>query len=429
MQAFINLALNNTPIMWLTQSLWRDEAFSVWIAEGSIGEIIQRTSGDFNPPLYYIVLHFWMKLFGTNEITLRSLSFIFFAMFLIVVYIFAKKIFKDKKIALMTTLAMSLNPMLLYHGFELRMYSLLSLFTILSMYFFYTKQSKLHILFTTLGLYTQPFMAFAFGSQLLYLFLTKNIRQMLYTLGSVTILYLPWIPTLLTQLASSDQMWMYPINTTLILAVLGNLFMGYEGTPGFLWFPMQLLSFIILSITLIVWQNKKMRSQSLLFYIWLYVPLILILLISLIKPLYVHRYLIYVTIAEVFFLGFFMASLKKEVRGYSYIVIAGFIIFACFISVSFHRKVPLRDTFAKINTQILPSDLIYAETPLVYYESHYYAPKNISVMLYNPDKITPPRYTGNAGMPENVWATDFPKLPQRAFMVRENGTFIIQSRK
>ncbi len=77
-QTVISFINNHTPLLYLTQSLWRDEAFSVWITQDSLGEVIRRTGGDFNPPLYYILLHFWMRIFGRSEVTLRSLSLVFF---------------------------------------------------------------------------------------------------------------------------------------------------------------------------------------------------------------------------------------------------------------------------------------------------------------------------------------------------------------
>lgn len=48
------------------------------MAKQPIGDIISTTVKDFSPPLYYIVLHFWMMLFGHSEIALRALSLVFF---------------------------------------------------------------------------------------------------------------------------------------------------------------------------------------------------------------------------------------------------------------------------------------------------------------------------------------------------------------
>jgi len=56
-------------------SLWYDECFSIDWANDSIKEILDYSLlHDTNPPLYLIILHFWLKWFGDSEFVLRSLS-------------------------------------------------------------------------------------------------------------------------------------------------------------------------------------------------------------------------------------------------------------------------------------------------------------------------------------------------------------------
>lgn len=424
----INFLLNHTPLLYLTQSLWRDEAFSVWIAQDSLGQLIQRTSGDFNPPLYYILLHFWLQVFGKSEIALRSLSVVFFIIFLGVVYVFAKKLFKTKQDDVFTTLFMALNPMLLYFAFELRMYSLLVLIATTSMYFLYTKQWKWYVVATALGMYTQPFMAFVILAQSVYLLLTKNFKQAIINGVGILLLYLPWIPTLITQFKASGPMWMYPVDGVTFTSVLGNVFFGYEGTPGNLWWVMQLFSLGFLGSVFWLWKQKRIRNEVLFFATWVFVPLTVVLLISLVKPIYVHRYVIFTGVAEVFLLQLFIHALHK--RGVQKYIQVGSILTLVIINfgiVTFHRKVNLQKPFNEIRAQLQPNDVVYAQTPLIYYETLYYTPDTTAVFLYNPDKIVPPRYVGSGGMPRESWAATFPIYPKRAFLVNEDGTFEVKS--
>jgi len=427
-QSIITFLVNHTPLLYLTQSLWRDEAFSVWIARDGFAEIIRRTSGDFNPPLYYIFLHFWMQIFGRSEVALRSLSVVFFILFLVATYKFARTVFKTHYNAKITTLLMALNPMLLYFAFELRMYSLLVLLVTSSMYFFYTKQWKWYVLVTTLGMYTQPFMAFVILAQSLYLLITRCIKQALINGMSILFLYLPWIPTLLTQFRASGPMWMYPVDLITITSVLGNVFFGYEGTPGDLWWLMQLFSVVFIGIIIWLAKRKQMRPKLLLFVTWIFVPLTTVVLISLIKPIYVHRYVIFTTVGEVFLVSFFLQSLpSKKLQTY---LKTGIIICLTIINlsvISFHRKVDLQTPFEDIRTQLQPNDVVYAKTPLVFYEALYYTPETTRVFLYNPAGITPPRFVGSVGMPKEVWAKNYPLFPKRAFVVYEDGTYDVQS--
>jgi mannosyltransferase len=57
------------------QPLWLDEHFSLWFARQSIEYLwTVLPTYEVHPPLYHIVLHGWIDLFGTSAVALRSLS-------------------------------------------------------------------------------------------------------------------------------------------------------------------------------------------------------------------------------------------------------------------------------------------------------------------------------------------------------------------
>ncbi|HEY2637266.1 MAG TPA: hypothetical protein VGI54_07760, partial [Solirubrobacteraceae bacterium] len=51
----------------LQGSFWMDEGLSVGIASHPFADIPHLLRQDGSPPLYYLMLHVWMKLFGTTE--------------------------------------------------------------------------------------------------------------------------------------------------------------------------------------------------------------------------------------------------------------------------------------------------------------------------------------------------------------------------
>ncbi len=57
-------------------SLWLDETFSATLSLQSPRLLLADhfVNSGANPPLYDIILHYWIKLWGTTEIALRSLS-------------------------------------------------------------------------------------------------------------------------------------------------------------------------------------------------------------------------------------------------------------------------------------------------------------------------------------------------------------------
>ena len=68
-----------TNVKFFTEGLWCDEAFS-WALASKGSALLPLTARDFNPPLYYLVLHAWMAIVGTSEVAMRSLSLAFFGL-------------------------------------------------------------------------------------------------------------------------------------------------------------------------------------------------------------------------------------------------------------------------------------------------------------------------------------------------------------
>ena len=61
-----------------SQSIRLDEAQSIWVSTKSVSEIVKISAQDVNVPLYSLLLHFWMQIFGTEIVIDRFLSLLFF---------------------------------------------------------------------------------------------------------------------------------------------------------------------------------------------------------------------------------------------------------------------------------------------------------------------------------------------------------------
>ena len=58
-------------------AIWWDEGYSVWISRFPLPRMIAETARDVHPPLYYALLHGWMRIAGHDEIAIRLLSVFF----------------------------------------------------------------------------------------------------------------------------------------------------------------------------------------------------------------------------------------------------------------------------------------------------------------------------------------------------------------
>src|SRR4051795_11015097 len=67
----VSLLLRTTE---LGIGFWIDEGLSVGIADRPLGAIPHALQQDGSPPLYYMLLHFWLDLAGRSEQGVRSLS-------------------------------------------------------------------------------------------------------------------------------------------------------------------------------------------------------------------------------------------------------------------------------------------------------------------------------------------------------------------
>src|SRR3990172_11750557 len=118
-----------------TESIWGDEGFSAILSMKSIPEIISIVSRDTSPPLYNITEHLWFGVFGTSEVAIRSLSFLYFLIAIFFVYKIGEHLW-NRNTGLLAAGLTFLNPFFFTYAFEGRMYSLLAATVTASMYFF-----------------------------------------------------------------------------------------------------------------------------------------------------------------------------------------------------------------------------------------------------------------------------------------------------
>ena len=116
-----------------SKGLWLDEAFSVWMGWQPVGEMLSwLVRIDQHPPLYYLLLHFWMLL-GDDAATVRALSALFGTLTIPVVYLLGRRL-ADDRVGLLAALILAVSPFHVALAQEARMYTLLALNASLALY-------------------------------------------------------------------------------------------------------------------------------------------------------------------------------------------------------------------------------------------------------------------------------------------------------
>lgn len=434
----LNWLIQHSPLLYFTQSFWRDEAFSVLFAERPLSFIFRNLT--FEPPVYYLLLHYWIKLFGTSEIATRSLSLLGFSLAVVVVIIWSEKLFRKHWLSWVLPFLFITNPMLLYYAFEVRTYGWYIFFATLSLFAYSEKRWRLFILASILGFYTHTYFLFLVASEGLHwlivhrkkfnkpnhLFREPMIVSMMFIMSAM----LPWIIRVVKSANTLKNSWYFPVDWHLVKSVLGNIYLGYEGTPWYLWGFTASLSLLLLVFFFIAIQPKATRKRNAIFLSAVFVPLFIVIGFSFLKPLFTNRYVIMVTIAEVFLVALAIEAIKPSWIQKSVAVAV------CLFSLTFnfwyplqHAKVDIRSTMMQVNTLASDHDVILAQSPLVFLETLYYSRNRSRVYLYNPYNVPFPWYVGGVLVSLDQMAQDVPVYPTRAFLVTEQADFSIVYRK
>ena len=131
---FLSLILR---IVSLNQSLWLDEAINVMAARSYsfLGILTEYAKADFHPPLYFIIIWIWTKLFGFSEVSARLPSVIFGLLTIWLVFLIGRKLY-SKTLGILAALLLALNPLHIYYSQEARMYSMAAFAVVLNLLFF-----------------------------------------------------------------------------------------------------------------------------------------------------------------------------------------------------------------------------------------------------------------------------------------------------
>jgi uncharacterized membrane protein len=315
------------------ESLWLDEAFSAaWSRPEPISIIESTALTENKPPLYYVLLHYWMIPFGQSDTAIRALSACLGIASVYLLYRIGQELF-NRRVGILASFLMAINAFAVNYSQEARQYSLLLFLTLVSFLCFLhivgaERIKKTHVFFyitaNTLLCYTHMFGLFIIMSQVFYflLFRHRYVRSKFVFWGAqiVTLLFFaPWIFVLIRYTfpeATHGLDWIPEPTVTGIADTIGSL-----SGAGYLWRPAGILFVLIIlllcfagvflppengkrndknkgafNFKLATFLKSIKESKIALLLIWILFPFVLSLVLSLaIKPIFVNRFLIGIT--------------------------------------------------------------------------------------------------------------------------------------
>jgi uncharacterized membrane protein len=198
-------------------SLWLDEFTSLDIATKSLSDIVLgRGFNSHTPPFYYLVLHFWLQLFGANEIGLRSLSLFCDVVNVVLIYRVVILLTKDSRVSLIACLFYAISPYAIYYAQDGRMYTLLVCLCLLTseavLRFPFSSwiSSVLFVILAAIGMYTHYYYALFLASISLFTLFRKDSDakfriHYLFLSFCIGLAFLPWLQVIRRIVASGGQ--------------------------------------------------------------------------------------------------------------------------------------------------------------------------------------------------------------------------------
>lgn len=196
-----------------SRPLWLDEALSVRIASLPFAELTEALRHDGSPPFYYLLLNVWLRLAGDSPVGARSLSAVLGLLTIPAAWAFAREVSGSRQVAWVAALLLATSPFAIRYGSEARMYALVQLLVALGGWaltrllrrFSYGAAAGVAASAGLLMLthYWALYLLSAVGLGLVW----RRQWRALAALLAGGVLFLPWLPSFLFQLAHTGTPW------------------------------------------------------------------------------------------------------------------------------------------------------------------------------------------------------------------------------
>lgn len=267
-------------------TLWFDEHYSVYFSSiPSWADTWKYWLLENNPPFYHIILRFYFNFIDkNNEFMLRIPSIVFGLITIALLYIYAQKIF-SKHAAILSSLFLTLTTTHIRYSTEVRMYSLLTMLTIISTMlfdkiFFKKKYTKLwwslYTILTIILLYTHLTAATIIVIHLVTLIYIKSNKKIIKQwLISQTIAVMVWsvwlIPVVISRLTPDlTDAWFFSEEHFTNQTIINSLVKPFIELKVSNYFLTTTLIFLIFFVVHLLHQKTKNSSQEIKNYIFFF---------------------------------------------------------------------------------------------------------------------------------------------------------------
>jgi mannosyltransferase len=371
-----------------SQSLWRDEVDAVRFAsqplKGVLGMFLR--PGE-NGPLYYLVLRPWLDVAGRSEFSLRFFSVVFGVLSVLLLYRVARRLFpRLPLVPLLAGLFAATSPYLIWYSKEGKMYSLVVFASLLSMDRLLAAAQKggwlrwlSYALVTGAAFYVHLVSVLIVPAQVVVVLLLRGGRKGLTwraALSSLLIMTAIYLPMLAWQLPLLVQPSYVGYDFVALPQMLASLLTNY--TLGVLQQPnwRTLTPAIGLLVAAVFLGIRESRPSSVVFLAsWMIVPVVLFYLVTLSRPIYTPRYLIFQLPAFLLLLALGAVAIWRRTRMMGMVLIGALLVMNG-IGLWVQERTPLKADFRAATRFVVErldaGDLVLFQIPHGRYSFEYY---------------------------------------------------------
>src|SRR5437016_2988737 len=215
--------------------LWLDEALTVNVARLPLARLPEALRHDGAPPLYYVLLHVWMRLFGTGDAAVRSLSSICAVASLPFAWMAGRRV-GGRAAAAGTLVLVASSPFAIRYATEARMYSLVGLLVLIGFLALAgaleePRKGRLVTIALVTGalLLTHYWAVYLLGASALALVplarrgpRREAARRVLAAMAGGGLLFAPWLPVFVYQARHTGTPWAYAPTPVSIIDTLSD---------------------------------------------------------------------------------------------------------------------------------------------------------------------------------------------------------------
>jgi hypothetical protein len=414
----LGLALRLRGLVVPGRDLWIDETFSVWLANLPVAKAVATIAAvDQHPPLYAVVLHGWL-IFGDDPWWAR-LSSVLAGVAAIPIAARLGSVTGGRRTGLIAGALVAVSPVLVRYSQEVRMYALVVALAFLSTLFLSTALDRpsLHRwlafgIVTLAMIYTHNITLFLLPAQALFVLgrswrARAVLRAYVVTMAGVGALWLPWAPILVHQAAGViDRFWIGAPSVGDVRDTFLDLLLAFPPptvTLASVVVPLGKLGSLLLipfAALVVVGVVASWRRNSLLYLSSVIVPVGLALGLSLLRPIFQERVILFVTMGLLMLVASGIAAIRfAPASAVVLIVVVGLNLASVENYNLTFRKERWQDAASYVARNAKPDDLIFfnatwAQLPFDYYYQRHGGPTlvehGLPVDLFDRGVLEPP---------------------------------------